>query len=161
MAQARAQFQCKGEPCISLCADNARRKQINQETNRRLAPEDAQLLESSDGPILLYPGLELVGCRIAHDILNGVWYTVVAIKDEALHLLDDKKKEVIITLEKAKSCLQLRHAMTVHKSQSKTLEGHVRICPGKAPGHVSHYWTLRHLLVAASRARTTELLSIE
>ena len=101
MAQARAQFQCKGEPCISLCADNARRKQINQETNRRLAPEDAQLLESSDGPILLYPGLELVGCRIAHDILNGVWYTVVAIKDEALHLLDDKKKEVVITLEKA------------------------------------------------------------
>ena len=86
---------------------------------------------------------------------------MVAIKDDALHLLDDKKKEVVITLEKAKSCLQLRHAMTVHKSQSKTLEGHVRICPGKAPGHVSHYWTLRHLLVAASRARTTELLSIE
>ena len=161
MAQARAIFQCEGEPDISLCCDNARRKQINQETNRRLAPESAQLLESSDGPILLYPGLELVGCRIAHGVLNGVWYKVVALEDETLHLLDDKDIPVTITLEKAKSCLQLRHAMTVHKSQSKTIEGHVRICPGKVPGHVSHYWTLRHLLVAASRARSIKLLSIE
>ena len=55
----------------------------------------------------------------------------------------------------------LHYAVMVYESQSQTLEGHVRICPGKAPGHVSHYWTLRHLLVAASRARTTELLSIE
>ena len=161
MAQARAQFQCKSEPGISLCADNARRKQINEETNRRLAPQNAKLLESSDGPILLYPGLELVGCRINHGILSGVWYKVVALEDETLHLLDDKDIPVVLGFEKAKSCLQLRHAMTVHKSQSKTIEGHVRICPGKAPGHVSHYWTLRHLLVAASRARSTKLLSIE
>ena len=129
-------------------------------------------MESSDGPILLYEGLELVGCRIAHGILNGVWYKVVAIEEETLatgggaasgtlHLLDDKDNSIEITLEKAKSCLQLRHAMTVHKSQSKTLEGHVRICPGKAPGHVSPYWSLCHLLVAASRARSVELLSIE
>ena len=161
MAQARAHFQCKGEPGISLCADNARRKQINEETNRRLAPQNAQLLESSDGPILLYPGLELVGSRIAHGILNGVWYKVVALEKETLHLLDDKDIPIDITLEKAKSCLQLRHALTVHKSQSKTIEGHVRICPGKAPGHVSPYWSLSHLLVAASRARSVELLSIE
>ena len=106
-----------GEPSISLCADNARRKQINQETNRRLAPHDAKLLDSSDGPILLYKGLELVGCRIAHGILNGVWYKVVAIEEQTLHLLDDKDTLIDITLEKAKSCLQLRHAMTVHKSQ--------------------------------------------
>ena len=83
------------------------------------------------------------------------------IKEETLHLLDDKDNPIDITLEKAKTCLQLRHALTVHKSQSKTIEGHVRICPGKAPGHVSPYWSLRHLLVAASRARSIQLLSIE
>ncbi len=75
--------------------------------------------------------------------------------------MDDREKPVTLSLEKAKSCVQLSHAITVHKSQSKTLEGHVRICPGRAPGHVSRYWTLRHLLVAASRARSVELLSIE
>ena len=74
--------------------------QINEETNRRFAPETAQLLESSDGPILLYEGLELVGCRIAHGILNGVWYKVVAIEEETLHLLDDKGTPLDITLEK-------------------------------------------------------------
>ena len=160
MAQARAIFQCEGEPDISLCCDNARRKQINEETNRRLAPESAQLLESSDGPILLHEGLPLVGCRIAHGILNAVWYTVESFDKDTLHLIDDREKPISLSLEKAKSCLQLRYALTVHKSQSKTIEGHVRLCPGKEPGHVSRYWTLRHLLVGASRARSVKHLSI-
>ena len=160
MAQARAQFKCEGEPDISLCCDNARRKQINEETNRRLAPESAQLLESSDGPILLHKGLPLVGCRIAHGILNAVWYEVTALDGESLHLIDDKNTPVVISLEKAKSCLQLRYALTVHKSQSKTIDGHVRLCPGREPGHVSRHWTIRHLLVGASRARSITKLSI-
>ena len=50
MAQARAQFQCKGEPSISLCADNARRKQINEETNRRLAPENESCWKAAMAP---------------------------------------------------------------------------------------------------------------
>ena len=161
MAQARAQFQCKGEPDISLCCDNARRQQINEETNRRLAPETAQLFESNDGTMLLHPGLPLVGCRIAHGILNAVWYEVTAIDGETLHLIDDKNTPVTISLEKAKSCLQLRFALTVHKSQSKTIEGHVRLCPGREPGHVSRHWTIRHLLVGASRATSIRKLSIQ
>jgi len=121
MAQARAIFQCEGEPDISLCCDNARRKQINEETNRRLAPESAQLLESSDGPILLHEGLPLVGCRIAHGILNAIWYTVESFDEHTLHLKDDRGLAISLSLEKAKSCLQLRYALTVHKSQSKTI----------------------------------------
>ena len=63
-------------------------------------------------------------------------------------------------MAQAKTVVQLRHAMTVHKSQSKTIQGHVHICPGRRPGHVSQYWTLRHLLTAASRAVSIENLSI-
>ena len=159
MAHARSAFQCKGEPDISLCADNARRKQINEETNRRRAPEGSQLLESEDGPILLYPGAPLVGCRINHGVLNGVWYTVAAV-DDALHLMDDRENPVVLTMAQAKTVVQLRHAMTVHKSQSKTIQGHVHICPGRRPGHVSPYWTIRHLLTAASRSVSIENLSI-
>ena len=76
-------------------------------------------------------------------------------------MIDDQSSEVSLPLEKAKSCLALRHAMTVHKAQSRTIGGHVRIVPGRGPGHVSHHWTLNHLLVAASRATALSNLSIE
>ena len=160
MSQAYASFQCEGEPGISLCCNNARRKSINEETNRRLAPESAQLLESNDGQMLLYPGLPMVGCRIAHGILNGVWYTLESLDGELIHLIDDKNKPVSISMEKAKSCLQLRYALTVHKAQGKTIEGHVRLCPGREPGHVDRHWSIRHLLVGASRATSIANLSI-
>ena len=102
-----------------------------------------------------------MGCRIAHGILNAIWYTVESFDEHTLHLKDDRGLAISLSLEKAKSCLQLRYALTVHKSQSKTIEGHVRLCPGKEPGHVSRYWTLRHLLVGASRARSVKHLSIQ
>ena len=93
-------------------------------------------------------------------MLNGVWYTVAAVGD-TLHLLDDRENSLELTMAQAKVVVQLRHAMTVHKSQSKTIQGHVHICPGRRPGHVSPYWSLRHLLTAASRSVSIENLSSE
>ena len=151
-------FQAEGEPDISLTVDNARRQQINQECNRRLAPEDARLLEGEDGPILLYNGTPLIGIKTNHGITNAIWYTVTEVGDE-LHLLSDRKNQ--LPYNKAEKLLTLRHAMTVHKSQSRTLPGRVHICPGSKPGHVSMRWTLNHLLVAASRATHLANLSIE
>ena len=75
--------------------------------------------------------------------------------------MDDRNDAVSLPLEKAAACLTLRHAMTVHKSQSRTLQGHVRICPGARPGHVSHFWSMNHLLVAASRATALAMLSMD
>ena len=69
--------------------------------------------------------------------------------------------DVSVSLEKAARCLTLRHAMTIHKSQSRTLQGHVRICPGRGPGHVAPHFTINHLLVAASRATSIANLSME
>ena len=153
-------FEAKGEPDISLTIDNARRKQINQECNRRLAPEDARLLEGEDGPILLYNGAPLIGIKTNHGITNAIWYTVTEVGEE-LHLLSEREEKIQLPYEKAGKTLTLRHAMTVHKSQSRTLHGHVRICPGSCPGHVHAFWTLTHLLVAASRATSIHNLSIE
>ena len=161
MAEARRSFQCEGEPDICLTLDNRRRQEINQRTNERLAPAGSQLLEAEDGPMLLYQGTPLIGSKIAHPILNAIWYEVDSIQGNDLHLFDERGDEVVVSLEKAAKCLTLRHAMTVHKSQSRTLEGHVRICPGARPGHVSHHWSLNHLLVAASRATALANLSIE
>ena len=161
MAEARRSFQCEGDPDICLTLDNRRRQEINKSTNERLAPPGSQLLQAEDGPMLLYQGTPLIGSKIAHPILNAVWYDAERIQGNHLYLKDDRGDEVVVSLEKAATCLTLRHAMTVHKSQSRTLEGHVRICPGARPGHVSHHWSLNHLLVAASRATALANLSIE
>ena len=161
MAEARRSFQCEGDPDAFLTLDNRRRQEINEETNKRLAPPGSKLLEAEDGPIFLYKGAPLIGTKIQPPILNGVWYDIQGIEAETLHLIDDAKCEVSLPLEKAKGCLTLRHAMTVHKSQSRSIQGHVRIVPGARPGHVSHHWSLNHLLVAASRATALSKLSIE
>ena len=161
MAEAYSSFQCQGDPEICLTLDNRRRQEINEETNVRLAPRGAQLLEAEDGPILLYKGTPLIGTKIHPPVLSAVWYDVQGVDSETLHLKDDQKNELCLPLEKAAKCLALRHAMTVHKSQSRTIEGHVRVCPGRRPGHVSHHWTLNHLLVAASRSTALANLSIE
>ena len=129
-------FEAKGEPDISLTIDNARRKQINQKTNSVLAPKESRLLESEDGPILLYKGAPLIGTKIQYGITNAIWYTVTDIADE-LHLCSERGEQICLSYEKAAKVLTLRHAMTVHKSQSRTLDGHVHICPGNKPGHVS------------------------
>ena len=94
-------------------------------------------------------------------VLNGVWYDVVGIEEQTLHLKDEKSNVLMMSFEKAAQLLTLRHAMTVHKSQSRTLQGHVRICPGSRPGHVAPHWSMNHLLVAASRATALANLSME
>ena len=161
MLEARSTFQCQGDPAICLTLDNRRRQEINEETSKRLAPPGSCLLEAEDGPILLYQGAPLVDTKIQPPILNGVWYDIQGIEADTLHLTDDQNCVVSLPLEKAKGCLTLRHAMTVHKSQSRSIQGHVRIVPGARPGHVSHHWSLNHLLVAASRATALSKLSIE
>ena len=109
----------------------------------------------------MYQGTPLIGTKIQPPILNAVWYDAERIEGDHLYLRDDRGDEVVVSLEKAAKCLSLRHACTIHKSQSRTLTGHARICPGARPGHVAHHWSINHLLVAASRATALANLSIE
>ena len=89
-------FQAEGEHAISLTIDNARRKQINQEVNRRRAPEEARLLESEDGPILLYKGAPLIGTKIQDGITNAIWRTVADVSHE-LHLFSERGEEMCLS----------------------------------------------------------------
>ena len=98
--------------------------------------------------------------KTKHGVVNAIWYAVADVGQQ-LHLLSERGERVSLTYDQAAECLTLRHAMTVHKSQSRTLHGHVRLCPGARPGHVHAFWTLTHLLVAASRATSIHNLSIE
>ena len=56
--------------------------------------------------------------------------------------------------EEAKKCLRLAHAITIDASQSKTLLGKVRVL--ESHQHMTH----ERLLVAASRATSSDLLAI-
>merc|ERR1712185_270463 len=76
LAEARSLFCATGDPDICLCLSNDRRRSINQETNTRLKPQDATLLETNDGPAWLYKGLKLIGCKNDYKILNGCWYHI-------------------------------------------------------------------------------------
>ena len=118
-------------------------------------------MQTEDGPILLYQGTPLTGTKIQPPITNAVWYDLERTEGEHLYLRDDRGVQMVVTLERAAKSLTLRHAMTVHKSQSRTLQGHVRICPGSRPGHVAPHWSMNHLLVAASRATALANLSME
>ena len=75
--------------------------------------------------------------------------------------MDDRDNVHWVSWVHVKRALTLRHAMTICKSQSCTIAGHVRIVPGRRPGLVSRHFGLSHLLVAASRATSLANLSIE
>ena len=134
LEEARRVFQCEGAPDVTLTVDNARRKEVNQETQRRLASEGACCVENEDGPLLLYEGAQLIGTKIQHGVTNAIWYDVTGVDGHTVHFSSERGEELALPLEKAKAVLTARHAMTVHKSQSRTLHGHVRICPGKSRG---------------------------
>ena len=80
-------FQCKGEPDVTLTIDNARRKEINQQTQRRLAPEGACCVENEDAFLLLYEGAQLIGTRIHHGATNAIWYDVTGVDEGTVHRL--------------------------------------------------------------------------
>ena len=161
LRKARAEFQCPGDPDIWLTLTNSRRQQINKEENERLAPEGSRLVDAKDEPMLLYEGAPLIGMKIQRPVLNGVRYTVQAATDQGLHLLDDRKEQVFVLWPVVAKSLALGYAITIMKSQSLTLPGHVRICPGFFPGQVHTHFSTNHLLVAASRATALDKLSIE
>ena len=115
MSQARALFKAEGEADISLCVDNARRQQINQEVNRARAPPDARELKGVDGTMLLYNSCPLISIKTKHGTVNAIWYTVTDV-GERLHLLSERGETVSLTYEQAAECVTLRHAMTVHTS---------------------------------------------
>ncbi len=81
LAEARSLFCAASEPDICLCLSNVHRRAMNQETNTRMKPHDAILLDAADGPMWLCKGLKLIGGKNDHAILNDCWYHITDISD--------------------------------------------------------------------------------
>ena len=107
----------------------------------------------------VYPNQKLIGAVTSNGVLNGVIYSVIDVAEKIT--LREGDRELTITTEILARSLRLVHAMTIFSSQSRTLEGCVRICTGNAPGVVHRCFTRNLLLVACSRATSIEQLRIE
>ena len=83
------------------------------------------------------------------EVPNGAFVHVVGV-GETIEL-----KDASLSHAEAKKCLRLSHAITIDASQSKTLPGKVRVLES---GH--QHMSRERLLVAASRATSSELLAI-
>ena len=100
--------------------------------------------------MILWRGQRLIGAGWNPKVPNGAFVRVVGISDESIELEDAS-----LSHAEAKRCLRLSHAITIDASQSKTLPGRVRVLES---GH--QHMTHERLLVAASRATSSELLAI-
>ncbi len=109
--------------------------------------------------MLVYEGQTLLGSQSAHGILNGVMYQVLSVSNKCV--LADGDREVSLSTEILGKVCRLCHAMTIFSSQSRTLQGVVRICMGPTPGVVHRAFTRNLLLVAASRCTSIDKLIIE
>ena len=154
VAAARQLFRCAGPWDTTLCLTHALRQTINIRTNRRefreQAPEESVELQGRDGPMIIWRDQRLIGAGWNPKVPNGAFVRVVGVGHETIVLEDAS-----LSHAEAKKCLRLAHAITIDASQSKTLPGKVRVLES---GH--QHMTHERLLVAASRATSSELLAI-
>ena len=149
VAFGRKTFRCAGPWDTTICVTHATRQVINQRTNRREAKGGLEI-RGRDGPMILWPGQRLIGTGFSPKVTNGAFVEVAAV-GETIRLVGD----VELTQE-AGRFLRLSHAITIDSSQSKTLPGRIRVVES---GHT--HMTYERLLVAASRATSSELLAID
>ena len=151
VAAGRQTFRCAGPWDTTICVTHATRQLINQKTNRREARgRDSVQIHGRDGLMLLWPGLRLIGTGFSPKVTTGAFYEV-AEAGETIKLVGD----IELTQEEVGKYLRLAHAITIDSSQSKTLGGKIRVVES---GH--RHMTHERLLVAASRATSSELLAI-
>ena len=127
---------------------NAKRRKICVETNERLAPPDALVLEGTDTPMRVHPGLVLQGATPAktRGVCNGLLYEIIRVGADTITLRDDLG-EYEVPHDFVAKFMKLSHARTIFQAQSSTLRGIVAVHDLDA-----YVFNTRHLLVAVSRA---------
>ena len=145
-------------PDTCLVISHAHRVQINERENRRLAPADAVLIEhkeagapttNSPQSMRVWPGLKLVGA--GGKVPRGVFVTVKEVDGERVHLDGGQQFSHAELLRQTRLC----HAITYASCQGLTLCGRVWLMDTG-----TQHFNVRHLYVGASRATSSELLSV-
>ena len=145
-------------PDVCLVLSHAHRVQINERENRRLAPADAVLIEhqapgapTTNAPqtMRVWPGLRLVGA--GGKVAKGTFVRVAEADAERVTLDGGQQFAHAELLRHTRLC----HAITYASCQGLTLCGRVWLLDAG-----TQHFNLRHLYVGASRATSSELLSV-
>ena len=156
--EARRRFPRRGEPDVSLVISHAKRLQINERENRRLAPADALLVEyeargavptNAPQTTRVWPGLRLIGA--GGKVQKGTFLTVEAVEGDVVRLESGQSFAGPELLKHTRLC----SAITYASVQGLTLRGRVWLYDVESP-----HFTLKHLYMGCSRATNSELLSV-
>jgi len=157
--QARALFHHEGPVRWNLVISHAKRTQLNRRLNlfysagqevTRLRVTGAALRGNAQQSMLLWPGLQLLGCGGA--ARNQVLYTIQKIGEEELWLEGLEKP---LSFAQVKSSLRLSFAQTYASVQGTEYSEPLRLhdCAHK-------FFTRKHLFVGLSRSRSGALVSL-
>jgi hypothetical protein len=154
LAQLKPHFPRTAAPARwNLVMSHLRRVKLNRELNCREAGRDAVVIPGRE-PMLVWPGLLLIGCATSGPVRNSCFYEVLAADPERITIASE---EGAVELTHAAACrlLRLSYALTYASCQGLTLEGRVRLWDVN-----SKHFTKTHLFVALSRATAANLVEI-
>ena len=158
LREARQRFPRRGEPDVSLVISHAKRLQINDRENRRLAPPGALVLRyeargavptNAPQTMRVWPGLRLIGA--GGKVQKGTFVTVEAVEGDVVRLESGQSFAGQELLKHTRLC----SAITYASVQGLTLRGRVWLYDVESP-----HFTLKHLYMGCSRATSSELLSV-
>ena len=143
-------------PDVCLTISHKHRQALNRYYNKLQRPEEANLVQTLDGPLWLHVGLKLVGHMQERKCgcVNGGTYVVKAFNETVLLECQITKREFEVNIEFLKKSLRLAYAQTQAGCQGETKQGVVRVFSNHPR------FSKTHLFVCASRATSSELLEI-
>jgi len=157
--QARALFHHEGPVRWNLVISHAKRVQLNRKLNlhysqgqeiTKLRVTGAALRGNAQQSMLLWPGLQLLGCGGV--VRNQVLYTVARVGEQELWLEGVSKP---LSFAQVKCSLRLSFAQTYASVQGTQYDEPLRLhdCKHK-------FFTRKHLFVGMSRSKNGALVSL-
>ena len=143
---------------MSLVISHAKRLQINDRENRRLAPADALVVPyeargavptNAPQTMRVWPGLRLIGA--GGKVQKGTFLTVEAVEGDLVRLESGQCFAGQELLKHTRLC----SAITYASVQGLTLRGRVWLYDVESP-----HFSIKHLYMGCSRATNSELLSV-
>jgi hypothetical protein len=157
LEEARRLFPAKpGFPELTLCISHKVRRAQNARMNKATAPARSIRIQSTDGPILMHPGLRLIACLNEKKLgcLNNAVYKVLTV-GESVNLqceISGQLREVPMAF--IKEHMRLCFCRTIASIQGQTCSTSLRVIT-RHPR-----FTLKHLFVCSSRATSWENLEV-
>ena len=155
LAQLKQRFpRTTGHARWNLVMSHLRRVKLNTDLNWRESAGREAIVVPGREPMLVWPGLLLIGCATSGPVRNSCFYEVLAADPERVTIATEEG-EAELTHAATSRLLRLSYALTYASCQGLTLKERVRLWDVN-----SKHFTRTHLFVALSRATAASLVEI-